>query len=213
MLVNLSTGLTHHQYMIGLTPCAKRTVADVPTVNRTMAQERGVNMAHEPSTTPAPPTEAIEQFVARDYGRVVAAVAAATGEPDTAHDGVQTALLKVLRDGHEPDSLAAWVTVVAINEVRQAQRRHRTEQRVTPRGVDVSTRPIDGIAEASDIRSVIDTLPPRQRDIVLMFYYLDTAVTDIAHTMGITEGTVKTQLHRARKTIADRLGLEDRTHP
>ena len=148
--------------------------------------------------------------MARDYGKVVAAVAAATGEPDAADDGVQSALLEVIRGGHEPDRLAAWVTVVAINEVRQTQRRRRTEERVTRHSAAPPTDPIDRLARATDVRAAVDELPERQRAIVLMFYYLDAPVADIAEAMGISDGTVKTQLHRARGTLAKRLGLEDR---
>ncbi len=154
-------------------------------------------------------SDQIRQFVSRDYGKVVAAVGAATGDRDAAQDGVQTALLKVIGDGHKPDQLAAWVTVVAINEVRQVHRRRKTEQRVTERPADTTTQPIEGIAAATDLYAAIADLPERQREIVLMFYYLDTSVTDIAAAMKISSGTVKTQLHRARATMATRLGINE----
>jgi RNA polymerase sigma-70 factor, ECF subfamily len=154
-------------------------------------------------------SDQIRQFVARDYGKVVAAVGAATGDRDAAEDGVQTALLKVISDDHNPDELAAWVTVVAINEVRQVHRRRNTEQRVTKQPTDTTTKPIEGVAVATDLRAAIAALPDRQREIVLMFYYLDTSVTDIADAMQISSGTVKTQLHRARATLATRLGLKE----
>ncbi len=154
-------------------------------------------------------SDQIRQFVSRDYGKVVAAVGAATGDRDAAQDGVQTALLKVIGDGHKPDQLAAWVTVVAINEVRQVHRRRKTEQRVTERPANTTTQPIEGVAAATDLRSAVAELPERQREIVLMFYYLDTSVADIAAAMKISDGTVKTQLHRARATMATRLGIQE----
>ncbi len=150
----------------------------------------------------------IRAFVSRDYGKVVAAVGVATGDTDAAQDGVQSALLKILRDGHRPDRLAAWVTVVAINEVRQAHRRRRTEKRVTDQPV-ASIVPMDGVAAATDLRAAVAELPDRQRDIVLMFYYLDTSVDDIARAMEISPGTVKTQLHRARGRLATILDIEE----
>jgi RNA polymerase sigma-70 factor (ECF subfamily) len=52
-------------------------------------------------------------------------------------------------------------------------------------------------------------LPERQREIVLLHYYLDASVADTAAAMGISEGTVKTQLHRARAKLADALGLAE----
>ncbi len=151
----------------------------------------------------------IREFISRDYGKVVAAVGTATGDHDTAQDGVQSALLKILRDGHRPDRFAAWVTVVAINEVRQTHRRRNTEKRVTKQPID-AVHPMEGVAAATDLRTAVSALPDRQRDIVLMFYYLDTAVDDIAAAMEISPGTVKTQLHRARGRLAATLHIEDR---
>jgi RNA polymerase sigma-70 factor (ECF subfamily) len=158
--------------------------------------------------TPNAP-DRIRVFVDHSYGKVVAAVALATGDPSAAEDGVQDALLKVLRDGHEPDSLAAWVTVVATNEVRQAQRRRSTEQRAVQGSVELSRDTTEGIAVATDVRSAISELPERQREIVLLYYYVDASVADTAAAMGISEGTVKTQLHRARAKLANALGLAE----
>ncbi len=150
-------------------------------------------------------------FVANDYGKVVAAVAMATGGADSAEDAVQEALLKVLRDGHRPDRLAAWVTVVAANEVRRRQRRKRTEQRAITKMTPPAPESEDRIAEATDVRAAVAALPERQREVVLLHYYLDTSVVDVASAMGISEGTVKTQLHRARATLATALSLEEAT--
>ena len=162
-----------------------------------------------PIVTGNQPAELIRSFVADEYGKVVAAVAAATGDSDGADDAVQDALLKVLCDGHRPDRLAAWVTVVATNEVRMHHRRRRTEQRVIQKMPQPRHASMDRVAESTDVRAAVAALPERQREIVLLFYYLDTPVKEIASAMGISEGTVKTQLHRARATLAIALKLEE----
>ena len=145
----------------------------------------------------------LREFIDRDFGKVVASVALASGDSDAAEDGVQDALVKYLRDGHEPSNLAAWVTVVATNEVRQRMRRAGIERRAIERIPQLESQPVDSIAIAADIRAAVAELPERQCEIVLLHYYLDTSVADIATAMGITQGTVKTQLHRARATLAD----------
>ena len=43
----------------------------------------------------------------------------------------------------------------------------------------------------------IDTLPARQREAVVLRYYLDLSEADMAAAMGISAGSVKTHLHRA----------------
>ena len=148
----------------------------------------------------------IDDFVTNDYGKVVATVALASGNRDLAEDGVQNALVKALATNKQPTSLAAWVTVVATNEVRQMNRRKAIEHRVVASGPMTEAETPADRAGSIDLENAIESLPNRQREIALLFYYLDTSVTDIAKAMNITEGTVKTQLHRAREALAEQLG-------
>jgi RNA polymerase sigma factor (sigma-70 family) len=151
--------------------------------------------------------ETIRSFVDGEYPRVVAAVGFATGQPEAAEDAVQEALLKVLSDGHRPDRLGAWVTVVAINGVRGTQRRAKAERRAAERLPAPGTS--DSTATTADrvtILGAVDALPAGQRTAVLLHYYLDSSVADIAAAMGVSEGTVKTHLHRGRAALAEALG-------
>jgi len=52
-------------------------------------------------------------------------------------------------------------------------------------------------------------LPRQQKQVCVLHYLLDHSVVSIAEALGVSEGTVKTQLHRARKSLAERLGTED----
>lgn len=149
----------------------------------------------------------IRVFIDREYPRVVAAVGYATGRPDAAEDAVQEALIKVLADGHRPDRLAAWVTVVAINQVRGGQRRSRSEQRATERmSTPEAADPSSELADRIMVLTAVDALPDGQRTAVLLHYYLDASVADIAEALGVSEGTIKTQLHRGRSALAKALG-------
>lgn len=56
-----------------------------------------------------------------------------------------------------------------------------------------------------DVVSALAALAPQQRQVCVLFYLLDRPVAEIASAMGVSEGTVKTQLHRARHTLAARL--------
>jgi len=148
-------------------------------------------------------TKRIRAFVDTDYGRVVAAVALATRDRDQAEDAVQDALVTLMRDGHEPDNLAAWVTVVAINGARSRHRRADAERRAVSRLV--WQEPAEPSADRATVAEAVRALPPRQREIAAMYYYLDTSVADIAAALDIAQGTVKTQLSRARAALAKTL--------
>jgi len=60
-----------------------------------------------------------------------------------------------------------------------------------------------------DVWRAVRELPRRQAQVVALHYVYDLRIGDIASTLGVTEGTVKTQLHRARATLADRLDRND----
>ncbi len=50
--------------------------------------------------------------------------------------------------------------------------------------------------------AAIRTLPRRQRDVVLLRFYLDMTEAEIAGALGVSAGTVKTSAHRALRTLA-----------
>jgi len=51
------------------------------------------------------------------------------------------------------------------------------------------------------VRGLVDALPEKLRIPVILYYTVEMGVADIAAAMGIPEGTVKSRLHNARKTI------------
>ncbi len=145
----------------------------------------------------------VRAFVEHDYARVVATVGVATGAPDAAEDAVQEALATMLADHHEPRNARAWVTTVAINHVRTQQRRSQAERRARDRlNTPEATDSTDITDRRVSMLSAVAKLPPKQRTTVLMHYYLDASIADIADALDVTAGTVKTQLHRGRAALA-----------
>lgn len=166
-------------------------------------------------TALAPPID-LEGFVRTDYARVVAAVGLMTGDRLGAEDAVQDALARLLADPPaEPlRSVAAWVTVAARNNATSRHRRRGAEQRALARFSGRAEQrpsttdpdPPGSTGEHGDVMEAIATLADQQRQICVLRYYLDLTVADIAATLGVSEGTVKTQLHRARRNVAAALG-------
>jgi RNA polymerase sigma-70 factor (ECF subfamily) len=56
--------------------------------------------------------------------------------------------------------------------------------------------------DASAIQDLLETLPPNYRTPVVLRYWYDMSYREIADTMGVTESTIKTRLHRARTKLA-----------
>jgi len=61
--------------------------------------------------------------------------------------------------------------------------------------------------DSSAIQRLLDTLPPAYRTPVILRYWYDMSYREIAETMGVTESTIKTRLHRARARLASQSEL------
>lgn len=152
------------------------------------------------------PVDDLAAFVSTHHRRAVRAVTAACGSVEVAEEAVQEALAKAWdrRTRHpQPDSMIAWVIAVAINETRSVARRSAREARAYGR----VGMPVDGVDSQVnvDLRRALDSLPLRQRQVVVLHYLLGFDVASIAATLGISPGTVKSGLSRARHTLAKSL--------
>jgi RNA polymerase sigma-70 factor, ECF subfamily len=152
----------------------------------------------------------IREFLITGYPRVAGAVALVTGDLAAAEDAVQEALVRAWERsarGQEFDSLEAWVATVALNLSRSRLRRLITERRFR-------TKLIPGIATADvaddrfDVRRALAALPRRQREAAVLRYFLDLTTSEIAEAMVTSEGTVKSQLAKARAHLAKALALD-----
>jgi RNA polymerase sigma-70 factor (ECF subfamily) len=150
--------------------------------------------------------ETIREFLETSYPRLVAAVALVAGSRDAAEDAVQEALARAWeRAGTEQiRSLPAWVTRVSLNLSRSRWRRLRAEAKATERLAAASGHP--QADPRPDVEQALARLSRRQREVTVLRYYLAMDVSEIAGTLGVTEGTVKTQLFRARRALAEILG-------
>jgi len=155
---------------------------------------------------------AIREFLHTRYPRLVAAVALVCGSRPAAEDAVQEALLRAWERserGEEIDSLNAWVTTVSLNVARSAFRRVMAERRARSR-LSATTLP-DGspTGERVDVERALAALPRRQREAVVLRYYLQMDTREVAEVLGVHEGTVKSTLFRARSALAGALAETD----
>jgi RNA polymerase sigma factor (sigma-70 family) len=164
--------------------------------------------------------EAIRRFLASDYPTLVANLALVSGSREEAEDAVQEALARAWVRSEKGDvivALRAWIGVVALNLARSRFRRLRAERRATEiLGSRALTSQRWEEAEpgsdlAMDTRQLVRRLPRRQREVVLLHYFLDLSIDEIARALRITRGTAKKALFRAREVIARAVTQEERT--
>lgn len=148
--------------------------------------------------------QAIKDFLAVSYARVVATVALATNSRAGAEDAVQEALIRAWQQRVPLESPVAWITTVALNLSRSTARRVLAERRARSKMPPAVSPDLSG--DVVDVQRALEELTRRQREVTVLRYYAGMDVAEIAATLSVTEGTVKTLLHRAREVLARRLG-------
>jgi RNA polymerase sigma-70 factor, ECF subfamily len=152
--------------------------------------------------------EAVREFIRADYARLVAALTAVTGSRADAEDAVQEALARAWdRSGIETP--LAWITTVAVNWLRSVLRRRAVDRRARDALADSAPRADGGSDARLDVRRALLSLPRRQREVLVLRYFLEMDLRTIAEVLGTTEGTVKVTLHRARAALGSVIGAND----
>ncbi len=106
------------------------------------------------------------------------------------------------------DRPGAWVRRVLINLAIDACRKRSREADVVARlGPLPAAEPVD--PSGAHFWAAVRALPERQRAAVVLRYIEDMTLLDIADVLGVTEGTIKTSLFKARRTLAKALGTEE----
>jgi RNA polymerase sigma-70 factor (ECF subfamily) len=153
----------------------------------------------------------LREFLADDYPRLVAAIELVAGNQPAAEDAVAEALARAWErsDRGEPiENLPAWVMRTALNLARSRWRKLRTEA-TTRRRIAHSAEVADPVDERLDIERALVGLSRREREVTVLRYYLCLDVVEIAAALGVSGGTVKTLLFRARRDLATALGGRD----
>ncbi len=150
-----------------------------------------------------------DELYAAHFTSVATQLYAYFGDREEAQDVAQEAFCRALarwRDVSSYDDPVAWVRRVAWNLATSNVRRLRvaTAFRRRYREVAAPAPSPDRVALFGALR----TLPARQRQAVVLHYLADRPIDDIAGSMRVSVGTVKSWLHRARAALAAQLGDE-----
>jgi RNA polymerase sigma-70 factor (ECF subfamily) len=162
------------------------------------------------------PHDSLAEFLDCDYRRLVAGLALVAGSRAAAEDAVQEALARAWERGlrgEQITSLSGFVAVVATNLLRSRFRRLLVEQRARQRlGEGLHRRPTQPEAHlgAADLRvdlaRALQALPRRQREAVVLHYFADLSIQDIALALDTRPDTAKGLLHRGRRSLLRVLG-------
>ena len=145
-----------------------------------------------------------------EYAGLVRVAYLLTGDGGLAEDLAQEALLRAWRDWERIRAMASvggYVRGIVVNLAKTSLRRRVVELRhrlVDPPPVAAA----DDAAGLVDLRRALARLPLRKRVCVVLRYYADLSEAEIASTLGVSVGTVKSQTHKGIEQLR-RLLAED----
>lgn len=153
----------------------------------------------------------MQALYAQHYLALVRLAAHLVDDLDSAEDVVQDVFAAVK---HPPEDPLPYLRSAVLNRSRSVLRRRKVSRAFLLRTVVLDdVEPADADALRADRRRTvlhaIDTLPQRQREAVVLRYYEDLPVTEIAQLLGISPGAVSSSLNRALATLQNRLGDRD----
>jgi RNA polymerase sigma-70 factor (ECF subfamily) len=137
-----------------------------------------------------------------------------TGDPLLAEEVVQEALCRVLarwQGFRGASSFRTWLLSIVVNTDRDRRRRVRTSELLEEGALAGTDRTAEELIEAGELHasvlSAIERLPSRQREVAALVWGEGLAAGDAAAVLEISEASVYTNIHLARKQIAAAIGL------
>lgn len=164
--------------------------------------------------------EALSQIYQSYYKRVYYLTLKLTKNPEDAEDVAQETFIAAfnsLAKLQNPEAFESWLFQIAANRSRNQLRKnaHTVDLSEDEDGrtmLDDMPDPNEALIPESVaqnaeqkrlVMQLIDDLPQQQRECVLLFYYSELTVRQIAHSLGCSEGTIKSRLNYARQKIKE----------
>jgi RNA polymerase sigma-70 factor, ECF subfamily len=143
--------------------------------------------------------QALEALYREDGDRLWRALLAFGGDPEVASDSVAEAFAQALRRGAAVSNPQAWVWKAGFRiAAGELKKRGATTEIPDVGYVDVA---VDW-----ELLHALAQLPDRQRSVVVLFYYVDSSVREIARRTGSSQLAVRANLSRGRKRLKQILG-------
>jgi RNA polymerase sigma factor (sigma-70 family) len=136
---------------------------------------------------------------------------------ELAHDAVQGALIAAWTDLpslREPDRFEAWLTRLVVNACYTEARRERrwtAKLRLVPLEIDTSPDAAISVADRDELDRAFRRLPVEQRAVMVLHHYAGLTSAEVASTLHVPAGTVRSRLHHATRQLRAAIEADART--
>jgi RNA polymerase sigma factor (sigma-70 family) len=152
-------------------------------------------------------TDAFDEVFRGEFAAVCRSAYLVCGDWSVAADATQEAFVRLLvRWGRVSryDRPGAWVRLVAVRLALRERDRGLRRQPLAESAVDPPPPETD-----ERLQLLVFSLPPQQRAAVVVRYWLDLPIKDVATALGCSEATARVHLHRARRKLGSALSSEE----
>ena len=178
-----------------------------------MGEARRVAIEERPVVGGSESVDGVVEAMFREHGRALVRLARLFVDDRTAaEDVVQEAFIRLSRALHrieEHDKAVAYLRSIVLNLARDHNRRGllSLRHRLPDERRAVSTEDQVELDEGQrEVVEALKRLPARQRDCLVLRYYLELSNPEIAETLGVSVNSVKTHLRRGMEMLERRLG-------
>jgi RNA polymerase sigma factor (sigma-70 family) len=182
--------------------------------SRGPAEGLGRDEAALPTSQVIRVVEPFERFYGREFRSVVGLAYALSGSRAASEDLAQEAFIAAHRNWDKVGAYEkpeAWVRRVVSNLSVSRFRKRTTEMKALTRlaGFRNESSVLPALpSEAEEFWATVRKLPKRQAQVIALHYLDDLPVNEIAGILECSPNTVKVHLHKGRKKLADRLGVD-----
>jgi RNA polymerase sigma-70 factor, ECF subfamily len=156
-------------------------------------------------------TDALRELFDRHFGHVWKTAYRVTGQRALADDAAQEAFVRAfaaLGDFDETRPLAPWLARIAANRAIDLLRRERRLYAVDPGELAHLVLPYEEIRADNDVAAAVARLDVDRRVVIVLHYWLDYSLEEIADVLGIPAGTVASRLSRGLADLRSELEVD-----
>lgn len=172
---------------------------------------RGTDDARGSADLPASPRAAVTALFHVHYRRLVGLAGLMVDNRETAEEVVQDAFEQLYRRWgslRDPQAALAYLDRSVVNGSRSRIRRRFTERSfVYPEAGTTPSAESVGVdsRQRDDLVDAVRALPQRQREVIVLRYFLDLSEEQIAMWLGVSPGSVKKHASRATAALQRRM--------
>lgn len=126
-----------------------------------------------------------------------------------AEDAAQETFIRVYQhyeEFHNRSSVKTWIIQIAINLCKNQMRTHWWKNRFHQEMIEVETSGYyDSFLDRQMVLMEISKLSVKYREVILLYYYQELTILEIADVLGEKESTIKARLVRAREKLKPEL--------